>query len=144
MRKPWCNWARSYITLFVDTCSYITGCVDTCVNVRFIVYIALSICEGINLLKKQILKGVFKEYTWGCTYEQKPHDFLFHLFQLIAYSAIAKTIFARSLIFHIFSSVEIQPLNQRLKRRIILRKLQNFSPSSLSYWNNFVLKRYII
>ena len=55
------------------------------------------------------------------------HDFHFHLVPLIPYSAIAKTILVRSLIFHIFTRVENQPLKQRLKQKrcIILTNLQD-------------------
>ena len=47
---------------------------------------------------------------------------------MITYSAIAKTILARSRIFHIFKCVRgNQPLKKRLKqkRRIIFKNLQN-------------------
>ena len=55
------------------------------------------------------------------------HEFQVHIVPLIPHSAIAKTIFIRSLIFYIFTRVENQPLKQRLKqkRRIILT---NFRP----------------
>ena len=53
-------------------------------------------------------------------------EFQFHLVLLIPYSAIAKTITARSLIFRIFTRVENQPLKQRLKQkgRIIFKNFQ--------------------
>ena len=41
----------------------------------------------------------------------------FQLVPLIPHSAIAKTILVRSLIFHIFTRVENQPLKQRLKQK---------------------------
>ena len=46
---------------------------------------------------------------------------------LIPYLAIDKRILVRTLIFHIFTCVEIQPLKQRLKQklRIILKNVQN-------------------
>ena len=47
-------------------------------------------------------------------------EFQFNLVPLIPYSAIAKTILVRSLIFHIFTSVEYQPLKQRLKQKDVL------------------------
>ena len=51
----------------------------------------------------------------------------FHLVPLIQYSAIAKRILVRSLIFDMFTLVENQPLNQRLKQklRIMFKNLQN-------------------
>ena len=54
--------------------------------------------------------------------------FQFPLALMITYSAIAKTILARSRIFHIFKCVRgNQPLKKRLKqkRRIIFKNLQN-------------------
>ena len=53
--------------------------------------------------------------------------FHLHLVPLIPSSAIAKTILARTLIFHIFTIVDSQPLKQRLKQkqRIIIKKLTN-------------------
>ena len=53
-------------------------------------------------------------------------EFQLQLVPLIPCSVIAKTIPVRSRIFHIFTGVENQPLNQRLhKRRIILKNVQN-------------------
>ena len=53
--------------------------------------------------------------------------FYFQLLPLIPYSAIAKTILVRTLIFHIFTRVENQPLKRQLKqkRQIIFKNLQN-------------------
>ena len=55
------------------------------------------------------------------------YEFQLHLVPLIPHSAIAKTFLLRSRIFHIFTRVENQPLQQLLKqkRRIILTKVQN-------------------
>ena len=55
------------------------------------------------------LKGEYEDYTWG--FGQNPLDypfpeFHFQLVPLIPYSAIAKTILLRTLIFHIFTRVE--------------------------------------
>ena len=92
-------------------------------------------------IKKLALKGVLENYTWG--YHRKPLDYPFHEFQfplvpLIPYSAIAKKILVRTLIFHIFTYLKNQPLKQRLKqkRRIILKNLQN-SSHSISFMNIF-------
>ena len=55
------------------------------------------------------------------------HEFHSHLVPLIPYLAISKTILVRTLIFHIATRGENQPLKQRLKhkRRIILNNVQN-------------------
>ena len=45
------------------------------------------------------------------------HEFQYHLVSLILYSAIAKRILARSLIFDIFTRGENQPLKQWLKQK---------------------------
>ena len=54
-------------------------------------------------------------------------EFQLQLVPLIIYSAIAKTILVRSLIFHIFTLLKNRLLKQRLKqkRRIILKYLRN-------------------
>ena len=62
-----------------------------------------------------LLKGVYEDYTWG--YHRKPLDhsffeFQFHLVPLIPYSAIAKKILVRTLIFHSFTPVENKPSKQ--------------------------------
>ena len=67
-----------------------------------------------------VLKGVLEDYALG--YHRKPLDnplYLFHfkLDPLMPYSAVAKTILVRSLIFHIFKRVENQPLKQGLKQK---------------------------
>ena len=76
---------------------------------------------------KMSLKGEYEDYTWG--YGQNPLSLLQISFSSVDPSclAIGKTILVRSLIFHIFTRVENQPLKQRLKqkRRIILTNLQN-------------------
>ena len=66
--------------------------------------------------------------VWPEPSRLSPYEFQLHLVSLIPHSAIAKTVLlARSLIFHIFTRVEIQPIKQRLKqkRRNILTNLRH-------------------
>ena len=76
------------------------------------------------------LKGEYEDYNmgeWAEPSRLSPFMTPLHLVPLIPYSAIAKTVLVRSLIFQIFTRVENQPLTQRLKqkRRIIVTNLQN-------------------
>ena len=69
---------------------------------------------------------------WATLYTIPFRKFHFQLVLLIPYSAIAKTILFRSLIFHIFARVEKQPLKQQLKhKRCII--LKDFLSVSFNY-----------
>ena len=46
------------------------------------------------------------------------HEFQLQLVPLIPHSAIDKTVLLKSLIFHIFTRVENQPLKRRLKQKL--------------------------
>ena len=66
------------------------------------------------------------------------HEFQLRSVPLIPHSAIGETVLVRSLLFHILTRVENQPLKQWLKqkRRIIFTNIRLFS-HSLSYRNIF-------
>ena len=71
----------------------------------------------------RIIQGVWPEPTRLSPF----YEFQVHLVSLIPHSAIAKTVPLRSPNFHIFTSVENQPLKQQLnqKRRIILTNVRH-------------------